>query len=100
MGLVRYAKLINPSPINPTHLIHLSSDNQTIIQIIYIMVQKLFQPFGKISKQTFIIMMVFQVVVALLLWHTASNGLIPKPGKVAEAFLQLMGTRLLIDNIL
>ncbi len=61
---------------------------------------KLFQPFGKISKQTFIIMMVFQVVVALLLWHTASNGLIPKPGKVAEAFFNLLGTRLLIDNIL
>jgi sulfonate transport system permease protein len=61
---------------------------------------KIFQPFGKISKQTFIIMMIMQVILALLFWHTTSNGLIPQPGKVAKAFMSLLSTRLLLDNIL
>lgn len=62
--------------------------------------KKIFQPFGNISKQTFIIMMILQVVLALLFWNTASNGLIPQPAKVAKAFIHLLSTRLLVDNIL
>lgn len=62
--------------------------------------KKLFHPFKKINKQTFIIMVVLQVVIALTLWHTTSDGLIPKPMKVGEAFFNLLSTRLLMDNIL
>jgi len=62
--------------------------------------KKIFQPFGKISRQTFMIMIVAQVILALLLWHTTSNGLIPQPLKVAKAFAHLLSTRLLMDNIL
>jgi sulfonate transport system permease protein len=62
--------------------------------------KKLFHPFKKISRQTFIIMVVLQVVIALTLWHTASDGLIPKPAKVGAAFFNLLSTRLLMDNIL
>jgi NitT/TauT family transport system permease protein len=62
--------------------------------------KKIFQPFGKISKQTLTIMMVMQVILALLFWHTTSNGLIPQPTKVAQAFVHLLSTRLLLDNIL
>jgi NitT/TauT family transport system permease protein len=64
------------------------------------MVQKIFQPFGKISKQTFIIMMIAQVIIAVTMWHVGSNGLIPSPFKVKIALLHLLGTKLLWDNIL
>jgi len=62
--------------------------------------KNLFHPFKIISRQTFIIMVILQVVMTLTLWHTAADGLIPKPVKVAEAFFGLLHTRLLMDNIL
>jgi NitT/TauT family transport system permease protein len=62
--------------------------------------KNIFNPFGSISKQTFTIMIVMQVLIALLVWHTTSNGLIPKPGNVASAFGHLLGTKLLFDNML
>jgi sulfonate transport system permease protein len=64
------------------------------------MVQTIFKPFGKISKQTLIIMIVMQVIITLTIWQTASDGLIPKPGRVATAFVQLLTTKLLLDNLL
>jgi sulfonate transport system permease protein len=62
--------------------------------------KKIFQPFKMISKQTFIIMVVVQAIVTLLIWHTASDGLIPKPGQVAKAFGHLVTGKLLFDNML
>ena len=62
--------------------------------------KNIFKPFGKISKQTFIIMVISQIILALLFWHFASNGLIPKPIPVGEAILKLISTKLLIDNTL
>ncbi len=60
----------------------------------------IFKPFGKISKQTVIIMVVMQVVITLLVWQTTSNGLIPKPTSIAAAFGQLLTSKLLLDNML
>jgi len=62
--------------------------------------KKFFQPFARLSKSTFTLMIVSQVVIGLLLWHFTSDGLIPKPGKVAAAFMHLLSTSLLWDNIL
>lgn len=62
--------------------------------------KNIFKPFGSVSKQTTIIMIVVQVVVTLLIWHSTSNGLIPKPGNVAIAFSKLITTKLLLDNLL
>ena len=62
--------------------------------------KNIFIPFGKISKQTFLITMVMQVIVTLLVWHTTSNGLIPKPGQVASAFGHLITSKQLLDNML
>lgn len=62
--------------------------------------KKLIQPFARINRQTFIILVAAQVVITLLLWHVLSDGLIPKPGKVAGAFIRLLGSKLLLDNIL
>src|SRR3954471_14522009 len=62
--------------------------------------KKIFNPFGRISRQTMIIMITLQVIITLLLWHTASNGLIPTPGKVAMSFVELLSTKLLLDNLL
>src|SRR4051812_34746717 len=58
------------------------------------------KPFGKISKQTFVIMIVMQMFITLVIWQTASDGLIPKPARVATAFVQLLSTKLLLDNLL
>ena len=44
-------------------------------------------------------MVVLQVITTLALWHVTSDGLIPKPLKVVEAFFQLLSTSLLLDNI-
>ncbi|MFT3932780.1 MAG: hypothetical protein QM726_04115 [Chitinophagaceae bacterium] len=60
----------------------------------------IFNPFARISKQSFTIMVIAQVVITLLLWQTAANGLIPAPGKVATAFLRMLTTSLLLDNLL
>lgn len=66
----------------------------------YTTMKKIFHPFGRINRQTLILMVGLQAVITLLLWHTASNGLIPTPGKVALAFVELLSTRLLLDNLL
>lgn len=65
-----------------------------------ISMKKLFQPFAVISKQTFLIMVLSQVILALVLWHTASDGLMPQPGKVLAALAHLSTTKVLIDNVL
>src|SRR5689334_10219335 len=62
--------------------------------------KKLFQPFAIISRQTFLIMVVSQVILALLLWHLTSDGLMPQPGKVLAALAHLSTTKVLIDNVL
>src|SRR3954463_4116219 len=63
-------------------------------------IRGIFQPFANISRQTVLTMVITQVVLTLLLWHITSDGLIPKPEKVAGAFIHLLSTRLLIDNVL
>jgi NitT/TauT family transport system permease protein len=62
--------------------------------------KQIFQPFGRISKQAFFIMMIAQVILAVSLWQLRSDGLIPSPISVKMAFLHLLSTRLLWDNIL
>lgn len=43
---------------------------------------------------------VLQVIICLVLWHVTSNGLIPSPLKVTQAFLRLLTGGVLLDNIL
>ncbi len=64
------------------------------------LVGNIFKPFGVISRQNVVIMIVTQVFITLLIWNTFSSGLIPKPGKVAAAFGELITTKLLLDNML
>lgn len=59
-----------------------------------------FQPFGQLSRRALLIMLLAQVVLVLLLWQVGSTGLLPSPLQVEKAFLQLLATRLLWDNIL
>ena len=59
-----------------------------------------FKPFATINKKTFAILITVQVIVTLLIWQAASNGLIPKPGNVANAFTKLLGTKQFWDNLL
>ncbi len=62
--------------------------------------KKIFTPFGRINKQTFIIIGAIQALLALVLWHFSSNGLIPKPLKIADTFINLVGSKALIDNVI
>lgn len=62
--------------------------------------KKLFQPFAKISRRTLLILVAVQVILTVLTWHFSSDGLIPKPGKVATAFVQLITSSALLDNVL
>lgn len=64
------------------------------------MIKSIFSPFGIIKKQTFIILIAVQVIAALLLWHITSSGLIPKPGKVAEAFITIASGKAFWDNVI
>src|SRR6201991_834880 len=60
----------------------------------------MFRPFEKISRQTFLIMVVSQVLFTLVIWQLSPGGLIPQPTHVLAALGQLLTTRLLIDNLL
>ncbi len=60
----------------------------------------MFKPFEKISRQTFLIMVVSQVFFVLLIWQLSPAGLIPQPTHVLGALGQLFTTRALIDNLL
>jgi sulfonate transport system permease protein len=62
--------------------------------------KNIFVPFSKLNRQSVAIMITGQVVLALALWHIGSNGLIPQPLKVGRAFLEMITTRLLLDNVL
>ena len=60
----------------------------------------MFKPFEKISRQTFLILVVSQVLFTLVIWQLSPGGLIPQPTHVVAALGQLVTTRLLIDNLL
>ena len=70
------------------------------LQIVINKMKNLFKPFGKVSSKTLSIVIVLQVMLCLMLWQFTSNGLIPPPLKVAKAFLHLLSTGMLVDNIL
>jgi sulfonate transport system permease protein len=60
----------------------------------------MFKPFDKINRQTFLILVGTQVMIALLAWQLGGGGLIPPPSKVLAALGQLMTTQLFVDNLL
>jgi len=60
----------------------------------------MFNPFGKINGQTFLILVGAQVMITLLAWQLGGGGLIPPPSKVLAALGQLLATRLFVDNLL
>lgn len=62
--------------------------------------KKLWQPFAVVNKKTFVTIVIAQVIFALLLWHHFSGRLMPQPGKVAAALVNLAASRVLIDNVL
>ena len=64
------------------------------------MLKQIFAPFGRTNKQIFIGLAISQAILALVLWHIGSNGLIPKPINVVNAFINLLTSKNLIDNIL
>src|ERR1700712_880614 len=62
--------------------------------------KNIFSPFGKVSKVGLKLIIGLQVILFLVIWEITSNGLIPPPFKVAKAFLHLLSSGILLDNIL
>lgn len=62
--------------------------------------KKIFEPFARISRKNILIMVAVQAILTLVIWQITSDGLIPKPGKVASAFATLITSRALFDNVL
>ncbi len=62
--------------------------------------KKIFSPFENISRRSLTLLIISQAAIALLLWHILSDGLIPKPVPVAKAFVHLLTSKLLLDNVL
>lgn len=62
--------------------------------------RNIFSPFGRISKQTFIVMIITQIIITIAAWQITADGLIPKPGNVATALGQLLTSKTLLDNML
>src|SRR5882724_223842 len=60
----------------------------------------MFKPFEKISRQSFFVMVLLQVLLTLTIWQFSAGGLIPTPARIAGALGHLLTTRLLADNIL
>ncbi len=60
----------------------------------------MFKPFEKISRQTFLILVIGQAAAALIIWQLSPGGLIPQPSKVLASLGGLLATRLLFDNLL
>lgn len=58
------------------------------------------KPFATINKKKFAILIAVQVAITLLIWQTIPNGLIPKPGNVAAAFMRLLSAEQFWDNLL
>lgn len=62
--------------------------------------KSLFTPFQKISTQALYLIIGLQVMLFLTIWQVTSNGLIPAPTRVAQAFINLLSSGILFDNIL
>ncbi|MDI3318391.1 ABC transporter permease [Pinibacter soli] len=62
--------------------------------------KQLFAPFANMSRKVIYLLVIGQLLVALMLWHNLSHGLIPKPIKIAENFFALLPTKVFWDNIL
>lgn len=62
--------------------------------------KNIFSPFGKVSQGGLRVIIGLQVFLFLIIWDITSNGLIPSPFKVAKAFVHLLSSGILLDNIL
>jgi sulfonate transport system permease protein len=62
--------------------------------------KNIFTPFQRISSQALYVIIGLQTMLFLALWQITSDGLIPAPAKVMEAFINLISSGILFDNIL
>ncbi|RYZ23565.1 MAG: nitrate ABC transporter permease [Chitinophagaceae bacterium] len=62
--------------------------------------KKLFTPFATVRPATVALLLSGQLAFALLLWWNFAGGIIPGPGKVGGAFVELLGSALLWEQVL
>jgi len=56
-------------------------------------------PFKVIDKQTIAIIVIIEILFAFMLWQSFGGGLIPKPGKVFEKFIEIVSTKSFFHNL-
>jgi sulfonate transport system permease protein len=61
--------------------------------------KRLFTPFATVSRSTALLLLAGQFTLLLLLWNGFADGLIPGPGPVARELGELLGSRLLWEEI-
>src|SRR5438105_4252897 len=62
--------------------------------------KKIFTPFHNISKQTYYLIIIIQIIFVIMAWHLSAAGLIPKPAIVLRTFLEQITSKAMLDNLL
>jgi ABC-type nitrate/sulfonate/bicarbonate transport system permease component len=61
--------------------------------------RKIFEPLNIVSRQTVIILVIVEVVIAIAAWHLGSTGgVIPSPGKVFNSLVTIVGSEAFYEN--
>lgn len=60
--------------------------------------KKIFEPLNVINRQTVVLIVTFQTVIALLFWQITGGELIPKPTYVIQALLKTLLSNYFLDN--
>jgi ABC-type nitrate/sulfonate/bicarbonate transport system permease component len=63
-------------------------------------VKSFFEPFGKVSKSSMLLLVLVQVILALLIWQINGGGLIPSPGKIGVRILEIIKSGSFWDNFM
>jgi NitT/TauT family transport system permease protein len=61
--------------------------------------KKLFTPFKIIKKQTIILLIVMEVLIALISWQFFGGGLIPTPFKISESLINILSNKSFYNNL-
>jgi ABC-type nitrate/sulfonate/bicarbonate transport system permease component len=60
--------------------------------------KKIFEPLNVINKETVVILVILQTMLALFFWHMTGGGLIPKPMYVGESLIRTLISKDFLDN--
>lgn len=64
------------------------------------LLKKIFTPLTSINRQTFFLLVLFNVLLAIILWQFfASGGLIPTPRRIASSVIRIISSEVFYNNL-